>query len=220
MRGLWKFWERVRYKQDDLRVSTDGLLRQGQAELTIAVSSPDLMPDADFFLRFVVNYLNEAGARITAGQTLVYGYWLVKFQPFPNGSLDVWEYNAQATEFVPRGDLALNYWRRQRGICESAQADFMPPSPENLTSVSAGVMEGRPVEGVRYHSGEPMSGWIIVTDEYDGNIKSLRNEHTYHITAARPDLAKFLALPCGFRFSQPNGESVWWDKEVANQPPA
>ena len=61
-----------------------------------------------------------------------------------------------------------------------------------------------------------MSGWLIVTEQYDGDIKSLRNEHTYHVTAARPDLAKFLALPCGFRFDQTSGEKAWFDPEAAD----
>ena len=45
-----------------------------------------------------------------------------------------------------------------------------------------------------------MSGWWLITEKYDGNIESLKHEHTYHVTAARPDLASFLALPYGFRF--------------------
>jgi hypothetical protein len=60
-----------------------------------------------------------------------------------------------------------------------------------------------------------MSGWLIVTEQYDGDINSLKNHHTYHVTAARPDLAKFLALPCGFRFDQTDGEKAWFDPEAA-----
>jgi hypothetical protein len=168
---------------------------------------------------FVVEYLESSRARITAHQTLNYGYWLVKFEPIVGGLLDVWEYDPEMKEFGHGGSLALRYWREQHEICEKAQASFAPPYPEKLTSVSAGVMEGQPAEGVRYHIGEPMSGWIIVTDQYDGNIQSLTNHHTYHITAARPDLAKFLALPCGFRFNQTKGEQVWFDPEVASQLP-
>lgn len=214
----WKFWERIRYRQDGLRVSTKGLLRRGQAELSIAVSSPDLIAEADFFLHFVVNYLNETGARITVGQTLNYGYWLVKFQPLPTGSLDVWEYNAEGTEFIPEGNLALSYWRDQQEICGMYGAAFDPPNPERLTAISAGVMEpGRPVQAVRYPWAEPMSGWLVVTDIYDGKIESLTNHHTYHLSAARPDLAKYLALPYGSRFDLVGGGRVWFDPEVADQ---
>jgi len=59
-----------------------------------------------------------------------------------------------------------------------------------------------------------MSGWWITTDLYNGDIKTLRREHTYHVTAARPDLAKYLALPEGFRFNLSVAEEVWLDEKV------
>lgn len=49
-----------------------------------------------------------------------------------------------------------------------------------------------------------------------GNIKSLNNQHTYHVTAARPELAKFMALPPGFRFRVlAEEDDVWFDPKVA-----
>ena len=62
-----------------------------------------------------------------------------------------------------------------------------------------------------------MSGWWLTTDRYDGNAKSLRTEHLYHVTAARQDLSRYLALPYGFRFDLSKGESVWFEESVANQ---
>jgi len=59
-----------------------------------------------------------------------------------------------------------------------------------------------------------MSGWWITTKLYDGDVKSLKHEHTYHVTAARPDLAKYLALPDGFRFDLSRIEDVWRDEKV------
>ena len=59
-----------------------------------------------------------------------------------------------------------------------------------------------------------MSGWWITTDLYNGDIQTLRREHTYHVTAGRPDLAKYLALPEGFRFNLSVAEEVWLDEKV------
>jgi|RhiMetdeSRZDD1v2_1073273.scaffolds.fasta_scaffold171932_2 hypothetical protein len=210
-----RFWERVGYKTDGLRVSTTGLSKKGQAELTVAVDSADLLEEAENFLRFVVRYLDRTGARITAGQTLNYGYWMVKFEPIEGGALDVWEYDPEFRELQRGGSLTLRYWRDQNEICELFHASFEPPNAGKLTAVSIGVLEGRPVQAVRYRFGDPMSGWLIVTDQYDGNVKSLTNHHTYHVTARRPDLAKFVALPAGFRFDQASGERVWFDAEAA-----
>lgn len=78
-----------------------------------------------------------------------------------------------------------------------------------------GVMEGLPVQAVRYDFGEPMSGWLIVTDQYDGNVETLTNHHTFHVTAARPDLAKYLALPAGFRVDQTREDLVCFDPAAA-----
>lgn len=96
------------------------------------------------------------------------------------------------------------------------EAEFKPPRSDKLTVISKGVLEGLPVQAVRYPSPEHMSGWWITTDQYDGNTKSLKHEHTYHVTAARPELAKYLALSEGFRFDLSTREDVWRDEKVAN----
>jgi hypothetical protein len=90
---------------------------------------------------------------------------------------------------------------------------------DRLVVVSDGVLESEPVEAVRYPSPEHMSGWWITTDRYNGDVQSLRTHHLYHLTAARPELAQYLALPYGFRFNLARGEDIWFDPEVARQPP-
>ncbi len=210
-----KFWNRVHYKTDGLSVYTSGLARRGQTEIKVSVNSEKLLKDAENFLRFVAQYLEAENQRIIPKQTMNYGYWLVKFEQTNEGMLDVWEYDSELRDFQHGGSLAIQYWRDQRAVCDKFNAAFDPPNAGRLTSVSEGVFEGRPVQAVRYNFGDPMSGWLIVTDQYDGDIESLKNHHTYHVTAARPDLAKFLALPCGFRFDQTSGEKAWFDPEAA-----
>ena len=77
-------------------------------------------------------------------------------------------------------------------------------------------MEGQPTEGVRYPSPEHMSGWWLTTDLYDGDVRSLRVEHLYHVTAARPDLLPFLALPFGYRFALGGQQRIWFDDAAAS----
>lgn len=87
-----------------------------------------------------------------------------------------------------------------------------------LVVVSDGVLEGDPVEGVRYPSPEHMSGWWITTDRYNGDIGTLKTEHAYHILEKRPDLAKYMLLPYGFRFRVgTTEEDVWFDENVLNE---
>lgn len=196
-------------------VRTSGLTFCANSEISVWVGGASLVPTAEEFLQYVSEYLACSSKQIRSGETMAYGYWLVKFEASDNGSLETWEYNANATDFVRGANLALTYWRDQHFICRRYKAEFRPPRPDRLTVVSKGVLEGMPVEGVRYPSPEHMSGWWLTTDEYDGNIESLRHHHTYHVTAARPELAKYLALPEGFRFNLASRTAdVWLDETV------
>lgn len=204
------------FHTNDLAVETRGMQAQGQPEIRVSVNSASLLPECERFLRFVADYLEHSERRIKPGETMNYGYWLVKFQPVGD-ELEVWEYNDDATVFVRGGSLALRYWRDQQNVCGRYGATFSPPRPEKLTAVSEGVMEGLPVQAVRYNLEEHMSGWLIVTEKWDKQISALKTYHTYHLTANRPDLARFLALPPGFRFDLTGVERVWFDAEAAER---
>jgi hypothetical protein len=199
-------------------VSTSGLVRVPHPELRLQVSDGTLLGPAQDLLQFVVKYILDQGARISPEQTLLYGYWTTKFRRECGGALEVWEHNADATEFVPGASRALTYWRDQHLLCEKYGADFNPPKPTMLAAVSDGVLEGDAVEAVRYPSPEHMSGWWLTTNRYNGNIKSLKCLHLLHVTAARSDLVRYLALPDGYRFNLVGGERVWFDEAVAREP--
>lgn len=213
------FWRKVRFATQGLVVRTDGLLRRGNPDLRVEVNDPGLMGAAKEFLRFVVAYLESSKRQIHADETLRYGYWLVKFVAVDNRTdlLDVHEYDAGATKFVPGGSLAVSYWAEQHRICTRYNAMFSPPDPDALTAVSAGVMEGRPAQGMRYPWPDPMSGWLIVTDDYDGDISSLTRHHTYHVTSARRDLASYISLPFGFGFDLRAKPRVWYDEAALRE---
>jgi hypothetical protein len=204
----------IRQPDHRLTVRTESLSVSGHLEISVDVGE-DLLEQSERFLKYVSDYLSGSGRQIKPGETMAYGYWLVKFQKAEQGEhLETWEYSADASAFVKGADLTLGYWRDQHFVCGRHEAAFSPPRPDLMTVVSAGVMEGLAVQGVRYPSPDHMSGWWITTDLYDGNVKSLRHEHTYHVTAARPDLAKYLALPNGFRFNFSVAEEVWFDKKA------
>jgi len=211
----------VSEKQSDSQsgIRTVGLPSIGQAELRAEVRDPDLLGEAEEFLNYVSHYVTTSGKRIGPGETIAYGYWLVKFQAAGQNLLETWEYKPDASDFVQGANLTLRYWRDQHIVCKLHDAEFKPPRPDKLTVISAGVLEGAPAEGVRYPSPDHMSGWWITTDQYNGDIKTLKHQHTYHVTAARPELAKYLALPDGFRFNLSGTEDVWLDDKVASATP-
>jgi len=209
---------RVGFQTKHLETRTEGLASGGQPELAVTVKQAALIPESEAFLRYVVDYVERTKAVLRSGETLLYGYWVVRFMQ-QGDALEVWEYDKECKELVPGANLALTYWRDQRDTCLKLGAPFVPPRADRLAAISAGVFEGDEVEGVRYPSPEHMSGWWITTDRYDGNVDSIKNEHLYHVTAARPELAKYLALPQGFRFHLKGEEAAWFDAEVASEKP-
>jgi hypothetical protein len=206
----------VKLRQSDRRciVRTKGLRSSGYSEISVDVDA-GLIEESERFLKYVADYVLVSGKQLMSGETMAYGYWLLKFQGLEQGDqLETWEYRADASDFIKGADLTLSYWRDQHFVCNRYGAAFSPPRPDKLTVISSGVIEGLPAQGIRYPSPDHMSGWWITTDLYDGDIKSLRHEHTYHVTAARPDLAKYLALPYGFRFNFSVSEDVWLDENA------
>lgn len=181
------------------------------------MSAPELVEAAGEILCFLGEYAVTSRKRIGAGETVACGYWLLRFEA-RDGALEASELQADGSGFQPGISLAARYWREQHAVCARYEAAFEPPLGDRMVVVSAGVLEGDPVQGVRYPSPGHMSGWWISTDRYDGDVKSLRTVHLYHLTAARPELARYLALPDGFRFSTEGAaEDVWFDPEALRE---
>lgn len=203
--------------RNDLALETKGLVNRSHSELRVSLQTPELAEEGEAFLDFVTEYLAQSNIGIKPGETLAYGYWLVKFEMGDDGMLEVFEYSADATSFIKGAELALTYWRDQHAICDQICTNFDPPRPDRKVAISVGVYEGDPVEGVRYPSPDHMSGWWLTTDRYDGNVASLKVVHLYHVTAARPDLARYLALPFGFRFrtsKTKQATDIWFDEHA------
>lgn len=202
----------------EAEVWTLGLADRGHPELKVCVGDRMLIQEGEVFARTLVDCVVRQGMRFKSDETFAYGYWLTSFKTAQEGSLEIWEYEPGATHWVPGARLTLTHWRDQHAVCQRYGAAFSAPRLDKLTVISAGVLEGDAVQGVRYPSPGHMSGWWLTTDRYDGNSKSLRTEHLYHVTAARQELSRYLALPYGFRFDLSKGEDVWFEESVANQP--
>jgi hypothetical protein len=210
-------YDQVAFIKEGLKVRTEGLKLFNQSEIGVEVSDPALVVEGESFLRYLITYLNSSKVRIQPGETLNYGYWLVKFQASNGSLLEVWEYEPTAVEFVRGATLALTYWRNQHRLCAKVGAAFTPPRPDRFVVVSDGTLEGKPVHGTRYPAPEDMSGWWILTDSWDGDANTLRREHLYHLTTARPELAQYLALPWGYMFDLRDEEKIWFDQKIADQ---
>ena len=199
---------------EGLTCQTAGLLNQLGYEISATVDSPLLLDDCGEFVQFIGDYA-AAGNAIRTGETVKYGYWLTKAESDDRNRLVFWEYNPEATDFVFGVNTSVSYWRDQHQICQKVGAAFAPPRLDQMIAISDGVYEGDEVEGVRYPSPDHMSGWWLTTDRFNGDTSTLKTVHAHHVSARRPDLAKFLALPFGYRFFSPQSD-VWFDQKVAN----
>ncbi len=175
-------------------------------EIQCEIDDPKLIDEAKYFLRYLIAYVRQSGRVIRAGETLNYGYWLVKFLPSDADMIEVWEYGPRADEFVRGASLSLRYWMDQHAVCRRYHVIFQPPNAGSMTYISPGVLEGEPVWGMRPPLPEGYSGWKIFAGD-GGERPDLTLHHTYHITAARPELARYLALPYGCCFDLRKGSA-------------
>ena len=86
-----------------------------------------------------------------------------------------------------------------------------------MVAVTAGVVEGEPVEGVRCRPHGHLSGWFLFAASYSGDsdVDDFQVVHPSHLFEDRPDLAVFLALPVGWRFDTRPSAYVRFDPVVA-----
>ena len=107
----------------------------------------------------------------------------------------------------------------QRKCCDFYGVSVAEVKVDQLVVISKGVYKiDASVEGVRHQAPDHMSGWWLTTDEYDDNLESLITVHFSHIVEHRPELAQYMALPCGYRFNLGGeSENVWFDQGVANE---
>jgi hypothetical protein len=160
-----------------------------------------------------------AGWSIEEGVSISEGYWDVVLRRRDTLVYEVFEWMPDRSAQVPGIETTAKYFLAQEEVCREAGAEFAPPLPKQMIAVSSGVFEGRrPVEGIRYQAPPHMSGWYLTTDEYDGNVDSLRVDHTYHLTAARAELSRLLALPPGYWFIlRDDSEDIGFDAEAASE---
>lgn len=179
--------------------------------MTLALGDDTPVADGESLLEHLAVLARTDELRLD--ESLQYGFW--EFVLRQKGDrVDVWEYDRDGHSLRRGADLTLRYWREQHDLCARFDAPFTPPAMRQMVVVSNGVFEGEIVKGVRYPSPEHMSGWWLITDRYNGDVKTLKPEHAFHFAQRRTDLVRYFALPFGFRFDLTSGQDVWFDDKV------
>jgi hypothetical protein len=203
----------VRIITQDRHLFTDGLRSEHFPELSLHVSEPRYLDGASRLLEYVGNYMVENDTRVNPGETLAYGSSVVQFVRESEGFLSIVDFPPSPGTVT--ADAAVSILLEQETLCADYGAEVHPPSPEQLVVVSEGVIDGDDSQGVRYPSPAHMSGWWITTDRYSGDTNDLRTLHVSHVVEARPDIARMLALPNGWRFNEVTGK-VYFDTKINN----
>lgn len=168
---------------------------------------------------YILHYLQSENKSIANLETFGCGSWLFQFV-FNGDYIELHELkDVVSGENKYEFDLTLtiNFFKEQADLCNANNIQPDIPRIGQKVAIASEIYDGSEVNGVRYSAPEHMTGWYLTANSYNGDIKSLQVDHLYHVLKARPDLAKFLALPAGFRFYK-NGveEDVWADDAIVD----
>lgn len=208
----------TRNEKGIIHLSTCSRRDGGLPELRLQLTDHSLIDDAHWLLETAMSYMRDQHRIIKPEETMSFGYWGIKFRG-GGDSLEIWEFNDEWSDVTPGAERALRFWHDQAELCRSVDAEFHPPLATTMVVVSAGVLEGQAVDGIRYPSPSHMSGWYLTTDLYNGDIDTMNVFHLFHITHARPDLARYLALPFGYFFDLRGELEIGFRQDVAAEAP-
>lgn len=171
--------------------------------------------DAEVIINHIINYIESENKQIKNLETFGCGSWMIRFV-FNNIYIELHELkdvidNDNKYDF----DLTktITFFKEQKQLCNINNVEPNIPKIGQKIAISKEIYEGSEVNGVRYNAPDHMTGWYLTSNSYNGDVKSLIIDHLYHLLKERPDLAKFLALPVGYRFYKDNeGEEIWIDE--------
>ncbi|WP_330745911.1 immunity protein Imm33 domain-containing protein [Chryseobacterium sp. CP-77] len=156
-------------------------------------------------IKYIIDYIVDSKPIISENQNIGYYSWLLQFRLDGDNCYDLYEANSDGSGFNKGCDTAISVVRQQSEICWEQNLIPLFPNFNQSVVISDGVYEGKDIEGIRYDSPQDETGWYLITDDYNGDIKSLKMVHFYHVAFARHDIMKYLAIPPGYRFLMGNG---------------
>ncbi|WP_312508532.1 immunity protein Imm33 domain-containing protein [Chryseobacterium culicis] len=198
---------------NNLYLETKGLNFYISKEIRVTIGNNQLENYIEV-IKYIIDYIVDSKPIISENQNIGYYSWLLQFRLDEENYYDIYEANSDGSNFNKGCDTAISVVRKQSEIC--LQQNLIPLFPNFNQSVviSDGVYEGKDIEGIRYDSPHDESGWYLITDDYNDDIKSLKMLHFYHVAFARPDVLKYLAIPFGYRFIMKEGNiEIYKDDE-------
>lgn len=182
------------------RFTTSGCAKHGQAEVTVTFVQPPLIPGGE---RLILGFVEDAvarGTRFKAGETMLIGGSLLRLCQRPDGTLGVEEREPAPKETWIEGvDRTVREVMLQKYVNESVGLELAPPAPGASLLVARCAEASEVVVLSRAGGAQPragLSGWTMTCGE--------AHEHESQfvlpvlaLSALRPDVVPFLALPDG-----------------------
>ncbi|MDH5032340.1 MULTISPECIES: immunity protein Imm33 domain-containing protein [Chryseobacterium] len=189
---------------DNLYVETKELDSYISKEIRVAIGTnqPENYIEV---IKYIIDYIVDSKPIIFENQNIGYYSWLLQFRLDEDNCYDIYEANIDGSDFNKGCDTAISVVREQSEVCWQQNLIPLFPNFNQSVVISDGVYEGKDIEGIRYDSPQDESGWYLITDDYNDDIKSLKMVHFYHVAFARPDILQYLAIPFGYRFIMKNG---------------
>lgn len=193
---------------------TEGLVTEIKFELRVKKGS-FREDDYIYVLKYIIDYLFKESIVITPNQTIAFNSWILIFVEKQDSYLEIYERHPITHEIVPGCEYSIEIMNNQIVVCDNHSSKYLFTKVNQNIVISDGVLEGEPVEGVRYEAPDHMSGWYLTTDLYNDDINTLKQIGLPDLALKRPELVKFLALDYGFRFvTDTKNEEVWFDEET------
>ncbi|WP_054508711.1 hypothetical protein [Chryseobacterium sp. ERMR1:04] len=197
--------KKIVIKVIDNYIYTEGLIAYINKEVRLIKGDFQEIDYIDV-IKYIIDYVVDNQPVISENQKIGYYSWALQFKIVDSNFFDLYEANINGEDIKEGCEFAISLTKDQSEIC--AEYGLIPlfPNFSQMIVISKGVYEGKDIEAIRYDSPEHMSGWWLITDDYDDDIKSLMTVHFYHVAFKRPDILKYLALPFGYRFLMENNE--------------
>ncbi|MGE4512826.1 MAG: hypothetical protein AB7E26_03280 [Chryseobacterium sp.] len=195
-------YRNVTINSDSVYIYTEGLISIIEKEIRVIKGC---FEESEYIevIKYLIDYVVDNKPTILDNQSIGYYSWYLQFK---NDSkyYNLYEITDNGENLNEGCDLAISIIKNQSEICFQYELIPLFPNFNQQVVISRGVYEGKDIEGIRHDSPEHMTGWWLITDDYDDNIESLKTVHYYHVAFARPDILKYLAIPFGYRFLMKN----------------
>ena len=175
------------------------------------------LEDINLVLEIILDYVKLNDSKLKNGETIGIGSWMIKFS-IDNVYIELHELkdvvkNSNVYEFDLKN--TISFLKGQNDICSRYKVNLMFPLIGQKIAVSKEIYDGSEVNAVRYDAPSHMTGWYLTSNEFNGDVNTLIVDHLFHLLKVRPDIAKYLALPAGYRFFKDElGDKIWFDEDI------